>query len=216
MSARPERVVPDAAREALVDGVRRGVPSAPDAPAVWRLSAFTGRLGELSGTHASAALTLAFRLVLEAQRRGEPVAWIARRGNAFYPPDAAEASVDLEALAVVWVPEALPAARAADLLVRSGAFGLVVLDLGPAARLPAAAQARLSGLAKKHDAAVLCLTEKHGDRPSLGSLISIRAEALRTQRVEDLFQCEARVLKDKRRGPGWTHLEICRAPDGLR
>jgi recombination protein RecA len=71
-------------------------------------------------------------------------------------------------------------------------------------------------LAKQYDTALICVTEKGSDRPSLGSLVSLRAHAVRTRRREDRFRCEVRVLKDKRRGPGWKHTEVCRAPDGLR
>jgi recombination protein RecA len=185
------------------------------APPAWTLDALGGRLVELSGDASGAPLTLVFRLVLEAQRRGEPAAWVGRRDSVFYPPDAADAGVDLAALAVVWTPNTLAAAGAADLLIRSGAFGLVALDLGAAARLPVAFQTRLAGLAKQHDAALVCLTEKDGERPSLGSLVSLRAHAVRVQRMDERFRCVARVLKDKRRGPGWQHAEVCRGPDGL-
>lgn len=189
----------------------------PVAPPSWRLAVFAGRLGEISGSHARASLTLAFRLVLEAQRRGEPVAWITRHGSAFYPPDAAESGVDLEALAVIWVPATHEAARAADWLVRSGGFGLVVLDCGEDARLPVPVQSRLVGLAHKHDTALVCLTEKNRALPSLGSLVAVRAEAARIGRAGgDRFRCTAHVVKDKCRGPGWTHTEVCRGPDGLR
>jgi recombination protein RecA len=191
-------------------------PPTPATPPAWTLAAFTGRLGEISGAQATAVLTLAFRLVLEAQRRGEPVAWIARRGNAFYPPDAAEASIDLDALVVVWTPDAPGIAKAADRLVRSGAFGLVVLDLGIEGRLPAAALTRLVGLARTHHAAVLFLTEKGREQPSVGSLVSIRVEAARARREGEHYICEAHVLKDKRRGPGHKHTEVCHAPAGLR
>jgi recombination protein RecA len=133
----------------------------------------------------------------------------------FYPPDVAEAGVDLGALAVVRAPGTRRAARAADHLLRSGGFGLVVLDVGADDRMPVAFQTRLAGLAKKHDAALLCITEKEDRRPSLGSLVSLRAEAIRTERAGDRFRCEVRVLKDKRRGPGWTHVEVCHGPDGL-
>lgn len=61
-------------------------------PARWELPALAGRLAELSAQGASAALTLAFSLVLDAQRRGEPAAWITPAGSSFYPPDAAAAS----------------------------------------------------------------------------------------------------------------------------
>ncbi len=70
-------------------------------------------------------------------------------------------------------------------------------------------------LAKKHAAALLCITEKDSRRPSLGPLVSLRAEAVRTERTGDRFRCEVRVLKDKLRGPGWTHSEVCHGPDGL-
>jgi recombination protein RecA len=194
--------------------VQRGIPAAPS-QAVWALSTFAGRLGEICGGHNSAALTLAFRLVLDAQRHGEPVAWITRRDRAFYPPDVSETAVDVEALVVVWA-DGLRSARAADRLVRSGGFGLVVLDLGRGAHLPTAVLARLGGLAKKHDTAVLCLTEGEAGRSRLGSLISIRAEAIRSRQEEDRFLCRARILKDKQRAPDWSHAEIRRGPDGLR
>lgn len=196
----------------------RGLPrengSRPDFPA-FTLDAVSGRFVEVSGDAAGAPLTLVFRLVLEAQRRGEPTAWVGRRDSVFYPPDAADAGVDLAALAVVWTPDAMEAAGAADLLIRSGAFGLVALDLGAAARLPVAAQTRLAGLAQRHGAAFVCITEKGDARPSLGSLVSLRAHVVRVQRLDDRFRCVAHVLKDKRRGPGWRHAEVCRGPDGL-
>lgn len=188
---------------------------ATDAGKSWSLPAFAGRLVEVSGDGTGAPLTFAFRLVLEAQRGGEPVVWVGRKDAAFYPPDAAAAGVDLAALPVVRVVDALSAAGAADLLLRSGAFGLLVLDLGAQALLPIHAQTRLAALAKQHATAVLCVTEKRAARPSLGSLVSVRAQAVRTVRDQDRFRCEVRILKDKRRGPGWTHAEVCRGPDGV-
>lgn len=198
---------------------------------------FRGRLAEVSGGAMSAALTLAFRLVREAQAEGEPAAWILGRGSTFFPPDAARAGVDLAALAVVRLPVArgpsdgsrsrtgrdasrgrgshdLAAAKAADLLVRSGGFGVVVLDLGSRARLPLAPQARLAGLAERHRTLVLCLTESSPEDPSLGSLVSLRLEAARCG-PEERSRWQARVLKDKRLGMRWQHEEVSRAPDGL-
>ena len=95
----------------------------------WGYAALAGRLAELSGTGATALLTAAFGLVLEAQQAGDPVAWVTSRTSSFFPPDAAEGGVDLEALAVVRAEDTVQAARAADQLLRSGGFGLVVLDL---------------------------------------------------------------------------------------
>ncbi len=183
--------------------------------AAWELPLFAGRLGELSGGKASAILTLAFRLVLDAQRRDEPVAWITHPDRAFYPPDVAEAAVDVEALVVVWTAHALESSRAADPLLRSGGFGLIVLDLGAASRLSLAVLGRLAGLARKHQTAVLCLTESDREESSLGSLVSIRARTLRVHERDDRYQCQAQILKDKRQGRNWKHVEIARGPDGL-
>ncbi|MBI4240536.1 MAG: recombinase A [Candidatus Rokubacteria bacterium] len=184
-------------------------------PASWSLSELAGRLVEISGAGATAALTLAFGLVLEAQREGEPVAWVTTTETSFYPPDTAEGGVDLDALVVVRVPEARAMARAAERLARSGAFGLVVLDLG-ATGVPTPLQARLAGLAQRHHTALVCLTEKESTTPSLGSLVSLRVQAQRKRISEDRFACELPALKDKRRGPTWAHTEVCRGPAGLR
>jgi recombination protein RecA len=202
----------------------------------WRLDALRGRLVELSARGATATLTAAIELVLEAQQASEPAAWITLGNTTFYPPDAAASGVDLAALVVVQVRDISTAARVAERLLRSGGFGLIVLDLcssdpdgalggdiavaggelsaGTSAVVPIAHQGRLVTLAQTHDAAVVCITEKPSDAPSLGSLVSLRAEALRLHAPKDGDHGEAgergyhltlHALKDKRRGPGWTH-----------
>ena len=189
---------------------RRGVTSGE---ARWTLATLRGRLVELSARGASATLTAATELVTEAQTEHEPVAWIALGASTFYPPDLAESGVDLAALVVVRAPDATAAARTAERLLRSGAFGLVVIDLGSAHELPMQIQGRLVTLAQSHDAAIVCLTDKQEDAASLGSLVSLRAEALRL-RERDELSVNIRVLKDKRRGPGWTQTLKRRGPAG--
>jgi recombination protein RecA len=209
------------------------------APALLRLvpavSAFrrdelAGRMVEISGRGAVSCLSAAAALVLEAQSLGEPCAWVAVRDRAeastFFPPDLARFGVDLEALPVVFAPSPQAAARAAARLLRSGAFGLLVLDLGREPEISIALQGRLTGLALKHDAAVVLLTEKPARSPSIGSMVSLRAEPRRSQlqkpgtraaaQDESLYRVTLAVLKDKRRGPGWTHEEVMLGPDGLR
>ena len=225
----------------------RGAPAAPGPAGAplrsWRLANLAGRLAELSSREGAAGLTLAFSLVLDAQRAGEPVGWLTADESAFFPPDAARGGVDLDALVVVRLPAAEQLPRAAEHLARSGAFGLLVLDLGETARVPVPMQMRLLGLARQHEAAVLFLTRKRGDAASLGSLVSLRAEARQEPAARpgpasgptrpfdparwelagdsarrfgtSAFTCTARVLKDKRGGPGWSHVEVCRGPDGL-
>lgn len=182
----------------------------------WSREQLAGRLTEISGEGAAAPLTAAVGLVLDAQLAGEPVAWITLPETMFYPPDVADSGVDLHALVIVKVPAAHDAARAADQLVRSGAFGLVVLDLGKDARIHTGLQGRLVSLAKRHDTAIVCLTVKSSGSASLGSMVSLRAEALREKLEGGRFRCKVKVLKDKQRGPNWTHDEVVRGPAGLR
>lgn len=184
----------------------------------WTYAELCGRIAELTSPEASATLTLAFALVFSAQKKGEPAAWITSPDSTFFPPDVDEGGVDLSALTVVRVPDAHASARAADRLLRSGAFGLIVLDLGESAKIPLALQSRLLSLAQTHAAALLCLTEKldRSATPVFGSLASLRCEASRTRVGDDRFRCEVEAVKDKRRAPGWTHAEVCRGPAGIR
>lgn len=181
----------------------------------WGLPAMRGRLVELSARGATATLTTAIEIVVEAQAAAEPVCWITLGQATFYPPDAADGGVDLSALVVVRAISAASAARAAEKVLRSGAFGLVVMDLGEAA-VPAAHQGRLITLAQAHDAAVVCLTDKTAETPSLGSLVSLRAEAMRTRDPRGNLGVAVRVIKDKRTGPGFVRAIAARAPAGFK
>jgi recombination protein RecA len=184
-----------------------------ESEARWTLGTLRGRLVELSARGASATLTAATELIIEAQTQHEPVAWLALGASTFYPPDLADSGVDLAALVVVRAPDATAASRAAERMLRSGAFGLVIIDLGNAHDLAMQIQGRLVTLAQTHDAAIVCLTEKQEDSASLGSLVSLRAEALRKREREE-FRVTVRVLKDKRRGPGWSQTLKRRGPAG--
>ena len=182
----------------------------------WTLGGLRGAAVEISDDLASAAgLSAAFALILDAQRRGEPAVWLAPPASSFFPPDVAAGGVDLAALAVVRLPRAVALARAAEQLLRSGGFGLAVLDLGAGARLGRAPLARLGALARQHDATVLFLTQKDAAAPALGSLP--RWAAQRQRREPGRFACRLESLGD-RRPPGgagpWQ--EVLDAPDGLR
>ena len=87
-----------------------------DTSRVWNLSSLAGRLTEVSDSGAAPSLTAAAALILQAQQRGEPVAWISFGNSIFFPPDFAEWGIDLEALPVIRVPDGLAASRAADQL----------------------------------------------------------------------------------------------------
>lgn len=174
-----------------------------------------GRLVELSGLGDTAVLTHACSAVLEAQREGETVAWITRRDRPFYPPDAGEMGIDLSALAVVRCPDGRAVASAADRLARSGAFGLLVLDLGEDGEVPPALLTRLAGLAHKHDTAILFLTEKSEDAPSVAPIVSLRGSSQRRGVGDGRFVCRFHAVKDKRRGPGWGREALYHGPPGL-
>lgn len=227
--------------------IATGLPSNPTPDTVhshptasWSLARLSGQLCELSGHTGSAVLSLASRLVLDAQFHNEPTSWITSTHQSFFPPDAAAMGIDLQALVVVRLQDAtkristanrmsasMPrrfvrhkryssrAVRAAEHLARSGGFGLVVLDLGDKCRLSMAVQARLAGLAKAHDTVILCLTDKDEGEESIGSLVCWRAHAGKSRTEPDRFECRAEVSKDKRRGPGWSHTEVHRGPPGL-
>jgi len=140
-----------------------------------------GQLVELSG-HAPGKLSTVARLIVRAQAEGEPVAWVAARDEAsFYPPDFASAGVDLASLVVVRVPPEKGShalVRVSEVLLRSGAFGLLVLDLSATAvpKGELAWQSRLSGLVRRHEARIVILTSSRSDEPSLGPLIGLRIE----------------------------------------
>ena len=196
-----------------------------------------GRLVELSGTHKgpSARTTTAVSILAHNQQQGETAVWVQPRGGSLYPPDLAAAGIDLDALVVVHIPiSAGPhgACKAAELLLRSGAFGLVVLDLC-AGTPPGNAQAwqgRLLGLARQHHAQVVLLTEKTDNTPSLGPLIGVRIASRRDQApiVEGTGQAATRrgprphkftvrhtILKNKTGSALDPTTQVYRGPPGL-
>lgn len=186
----------------------------PTTTTLWTLPEVAGRFVEISSSSCSAALTIIFGLVREAQQRKEPVGWVTSTESFFYPPDAAHGGVDLAALVVVRVSNRASIARAGEKLLRSGGFGLIVLDLGTA-DVPLPLQSRLTGLAQHHQTGLVCLTEKESKTFSLGSLVSLRAHAERKRGGDSRFSCRLHILKDKRRGPTWTHEKFFRGPAGL-
>lgn len=158
-----------------------------------------GRLIELAGGPTAARTSAAVQILVETQREGDPVVWIQPRGGTLYPPDLAAAGIDLGALLVVHVPpEAGRAgqAKAAELVLRSGAFGALVLDLCDAE--PPRGDAwlgRLASLAREHDSRCVFLTSQADS--SLGPLIALRLLALRRRSRFGRFRLELDVLKDK-------------------
>ena len=207
--------------------------SGPTGAARWEQAALRGILTELVGGPRSANVSVASRLILQAQTAGEQVAWVATHRDVFFPPDMAAAGVDLAALPVVWAADG-PAAdgpaeepvatgrrhagravRAAEQLLRSGAFGLIIIDLAKDLTFRAAGQGRLLRLAEHNDAQVLIIRRKREDGAYSGSLVAVRVESSREQIGPGRFRCTITNTKDKREGPGWTTSEEFDGPPGL-
>jgi recombination protein RecA len=177
-----------------------------------------GRLAEASGGPGSARLTFAASLVRRTQIEGETTAWIQREDGVLFPPDLEEAGVDLTSLVVVRTPLS-PADgmfRAAEILLDSGAFGLVILDVrGARPRISPSVQGRLLSAAREHRSRVLFLTEKPAASDSLGSLVGLRLEPRRVRVGAGTFVLETRVLKNKQGLPLDEPVEHRRGPWGL-
>ncbi len=179
-----------------------------------------GRLVELSANlqGPSARTSTAVSLLRQTQGEGETTAWVQPAGGPLYPPDLHDAGVDLSALVVIHVPLPAGAAelgKATELLLRSGAFGMVVVDLGgTATEARTSWQGRLLGLARQHESRILLLTDKPSHADSLGPLVGLRVEPQR-RREGDGFDLEHHVLKNKSGAPVTPAGDRLVGPPGL-
>ncbi len=185
------------------------------APSPWSVDALAGGVVEITTEGAGAALSAATALVADAQVRGEPTAWVGIDGSTPFPPDLAAAGIDLGALVFVRSRTLGEGQDAADLLMRSGAFGVVVFDLGPHRALRQGAQSRLAALARAHRSVLVCLTRKRAGDPSVGACVALRGTATAGRDDAGRWTWSFHARKDPRRGPGWTLQRNCRPPDGL-
>jgi hypothetical protein len=132
-----------------------------------------GRVSEILGPLGSGRTTIAARFVAAATRAGEIIAWI-ESARSFAPAAIAASGASLDR--VLWasvgdhrklVPEPLSRLRrdrftavfkAAELVLKAGGFGLVVIDLGvSAAPLPPGIALRLAREAERSGAAVIVI-----------------------------------------------------------
>ena len=161
----------------------------------------SGRLVEIVGAEGLAArTTTALAVIARAQLVGEPAAWIQLEGGGLFPPDVAESGVDLDALIVIHVPVtagAVGLARAAELLLRSNGFGVVVVDLTAGVPPGDAWPGRLAGLARQHDMRLVVLTDKSARRGSVGPLVAVHVEAARRRVGAGHWAVDAHVLRNK-------------------
>jgi hypothetical protein len=129
-----------------------------------------GRLTEVVG--ASGKLTLLRQIVDAAVERGEWVAYI-DASRTLAPRD--WAAFGDSKLWIVRPPEAAQAAWCADVLLRSAAFSLVVLDSAPS--ISRAVAVRLMGLARESNAAFVTVGATGGTK--LGGAVRLRVHRRR-------------------------------------
>lgn len=159
-----------------------------------------GRLIEITAHVRGGQMTTAVACLVHAQQRGETSAWVQLAGGSLYPPDLAQSGVDLDALVIVQAPKHTGAqglGKATELLLRSGGFGFVVLDLvGVATRHDLAFQGRLLALTREHNSTLLLLTPSnaHG---SFGPLVSLCVEPSRVRLSAQRFLIHHHIRKDK-------------------
>ncbi len=183
---------------ALGGGFPRGILATLEGPAGSGRSAIAARL--LASATADGGLAAA----LESPRGDEGI---------FFPPALAAAGVDLHRLLVVPANDTKALARAADILLRSAAFGVVVI---PALRLASTAWTRLVSLTHRAGVLLVALGTEASDELRYFASLRIRCSPASTRwaGASGPFCAlagtgvEATVLKHKRAAPGRSaHLE---------
>jgi hypothetical protein len=147
-------------------------------------------LTEISGPESSGRTALLFALLTQSTRRGECCAWIDASGS-FDPASAEHAGADLTRL--LWVNcnadcsgNTEQALKSVDLILQSGGFGLIVLDLGDipdkeVRRIPLASWFRLRHAAERTGAALIAV-----------------------ERQVNARSCSSLQLELRRKGPVWV------------
>lgn len=179
----------------------------------WGFDNLVGILAEISEEAPSGAVSIAAGIIAQAQIQNEPVAWIAGTESIFYPPDLHHRGIDLRAVSVIRAggePESL---TAAEWLIRSGAFGMVVVDFPGEGNVSDASLGRILKVAERTRCAVLFLTRKSPRDPSLGSRISLRGCVTRSGVGPILVHLE--TVKDKRSNSSLRHSRQYHGPSGM-
>jgi len=187
---------------------RRPVETAP-----WSLERVRGQVVELSGQGSFAPLSSGLWLLRHLQEAGEPVAWVGPPLNRPFVPDLLPWHLDLGAMAFLFPQRREQLGPTADVLLASGAFGGVALDLGHG-DLPVPLLSRLAARCARHDSCLIVLSEKGDDSPSVGVGISWRSGVQRQRVGPDTFVLRWQGLKDRRGSARWSWQQPCRGVPG--
>jgi hypothetical protein len=172
-----------------------------------------GHLVEVEACPGGATTTLSAAVVFEAQQSGRCAAWVTTRADLPLAEDLAAWGIDLRALLFVRAPDARAAGRAAERLLRTGAWAAVVLEPGAFVFEPARV-GRLSRLAASHHATVLVRREGRAGPGS--SLVGMRVQAIRERPAGARPRFTVNVLRHRRGGAGAQWTTTCDGPPGLR
>lgn len=177
---------------------------------IFELSRFQGRVVEVSQPGYFGALSALTGLLTQVQGLGEQIGWVSTGSSVFYPPDLEYRGVDTAAVSVVFAPDAPGGLLAADWLLRSGAFGLVVVDWAGGA-VDDSDLGRLSRLTADRGSVLVFLTQKQPGEPSLSSQVSLRVAGGPASDGESEWE----VVKDKLSGPATKQRMRFHGPFGL-
>jgi hypothetical protein len=173
-----------------------------------------GIIATLEGPPSSGRSTLAARLLATATARGLGALVQTPEMGTLYPPALEAAGVVLDRLLVVPSAETVGVARAADILLRAAAFGVVAI---PAVALKATAWTRLAGLAHRANALLLAVgTEASSELCYFASLrVRLHLDCVRWAGTSGPFSTlagydvRADIIKAKRSAPGKVASVTC-------
>src|SRR5450631_4239452 len=178
-----------------------------------------GAIATLEGTLSSGRMAIAARLLAVGTSAG----LAAVVGNSVFPPALTAAGVRLERLLIVSASEPVGAARAANILLRSGAFTVVVIPALPSGRgTGSATWTRLASLAHRANAVLIAVGLEASSE--LRYFASVRLETA-IERVRwngppghfgtlAGYDVRATVRKHKRAVPGASALIACTSFEG--
>ncbi|MFP4429993.1 MAG: hypothetical protein ACOCW6_02315 [Spirochaetota bacterium] len=191
----------------------KDLPSPSDLP-TFGYRRIAGSLVEISG---SGQLSLVSSLLAEAQQQGELCGWISTTLHTVFPPDLERNGVDLSLLTFFWIDTPTKATKALEYLLRSEAFGLIVLDMSKHPGIPDGIAGRLMRLAGKVRCGVVALSALKGTfRSIFGSLTSLRLDTRLEPAGEGRLDLTLTAERDRRAAPQWRRRITYHAPIGLR
>lgn len=172
-----------------------------------------GAISTLEGATSSGRTSLAARLLAVATAAGGAAAlvdWCDDPNGSVFAPSLATAGVALERLLIVRVGQVLEVVRAADILLRSAAFGTIVIPVVPSSRsVGPAVWTRLASLAHHANAVLLVVGNEASNELRYFATVRVECALGRTEWIgaPGLFRklagyelC-AQVRKHKRAAP---------------